>query len=91
MSAKVTFLGKDYDVSKADDPAILTVNSAAVVTRDDRQVAFLIRDDHVSEIAVKTGRRLGDRIEILEGLASGDRVVLRPDPSLSSGSAVVVK
>jgi hypothetical protein len=37
---------------------------------------------------VKVGPRLGDRTEIREGLAQGDKVVLRPGPDLSSGTRV---
>ncbi len=34
------------------------------------------------------GRPLGDRLEITQGLAEGDRVVLRPSPDLTSGTSV---
>jgi hypothetical protein len=33
----------------------------------------------------------GDRIEITEGLAAGDRVVLRPTPEITTGTRVKTK
>jgi hypothetical protein len=33
----------------------------------------------------------GDRTEVLAGLSGGDRVIVSPPPTLTAGSAVVVK
>jgi len=33
----------------------------------------------------------GDRVEVLAGLQSGDRVVLSPPPTLADGSKVIVQ
>lgn len=38
--------------------------------------------------AVRPGRALGDRIEILEGLSSGDRYVAKATPDLKTGSSI---
>jgi len=91
MSAKVTFLSKEISDNSAAAKPRLTVLSSAIVTREGKEVAFLIRNDMVSEVPLQTGERLGDRIEIIEGLASDDLVVLRPDPSLTNNSRVKVK
>ena len=91
MSAKVTFLSRDISVENIDPNPKLTVLSSAIVNRDGQEVAFLIRDDVAIEARVKTGERLGDRVEIKEGLVSGDRVVLRPNPSVSNNVRIKVK
>jgi RND family efflux transporter MFP subunit len=91
MSAKVTFLSRELPSDEADNAPKLTVPAAAVVTRNDHQAVFLISGNIVREIEVKTGELLADRIVVTEGVAQGDRVVLRPSTDLSDGSSVVVK
>jgi len=39
--------------------------------------------------AVTTGGVDGDRLEVLAGLRSGERVVVSPPPALATGAAVV--
>jgi len=91
MSAKVSFLSKEISQETANADPTLTVLASAVVERDGQEAVFLIRDDFAVETVVKTGKRLGDRIEILEGLGSGDRVVLRPNPSMSDEVKIKLK
>jgi RND family efflux transporter MFP subunit len=91
MSAKVTFLSGEVPSEVAQSGPVLTVPSSAVTSRDGRDVVFLIRGNVVEEVRVKTGDLLGDRRRILEGLASGDQIVLRPNPSLEDGSEIKVK
>jgi multidrug efflux pump subunit AcrA (membrane-fusion protein) len=91
MSAKVAFLSEELPEEERNSDPLLVVISSAVVSRDGRDVAFMITGETVSEVTVKTGRRLGDRIEILEGLSPGDRVVQRPSPEISDGTTVTIK
>jgi multidrug efflux pump subunit AcrA (membrane-fusion protein) len=37
---------------------------------------------------IQTGKRYGDRVEILSGLSEGDQVVLEPLPAVKDGAAV---
>jgi multidrug efflux pump subunit AcrA (membrane-fusion protein) len=90
MSAKVFFLSKEAEPAKAGAAPRLTVPLSAVTTRDDKKIVLLIRDGAIVESPVRIGGVMNDRIEILEGLVQGDRVVLRPDPSLTTGSRVTV-
>jgi RND family efflux transporter MFP subunit len=91
MSAKVTFLSKEIEASAAQAPPKLTVPSSSIATRDGKNIVLLVREEAVRETEVKLGERFGDRIVITEGLAQGDRIVLRPDPSLTTGSKVKIK
>lgn len=91
MSAKVSFLSKETDSAAAQQRPVLTVPFTAVVSRGGRDVVLLVQNDIVTEVPVRTGARLGDRLEIKEGLAERDRVVLRPTQELSSGMKIKVK
>jgi RND family efflux transporter MFP subunit len=91
MSAKVNFLSKELDAATAQSSPTLTVPAGSVVTRDQKQVVLLVRDGAVVEKPVRTGRHIGDRIEIMEGLVQGDQIVLRPDPGLTTGSKVKIR
>ncbi len=91
MSAKVLFLSKEADSSEARQKPLLAVPLSAVVSRNGHEVVLLLRDDTIAEVPVKTGMRLGDRIEIQEGLMDRDRIVLRPTPDLTSGMKVKPK
>lgn len=91
MSAKVTFLSKEIENTEAHATPKLTVPSGSIVTREGRDVALVVRDGRITETAVRVNGRIGDRSIITEGLSQGDQIVLRPDPSLTSGSKVKVK
>jgi RND family efflux transporter MFP subunit len=90
MSAKVMFLNKDTKASTAGSPPKLTIPLTSIATRNDRKVVLRVVDGVVTETPVTIGQSMNDRIEILEGLSQGDRVILRPVPSLSTGSHVSI-
>jgi HlyD family secretion protein len=86
MSAKVAFLSEEVPPDlRGARPA---VNPAAIVQRDGRSMAFVLREDKVSAVAVQTGRKIGDMVEVMQGLQPGDKVVLRPSGKLRDGMAV---
>jgi RND family efflux transporter MFP subunit len=88
MSAKVMFLSKQEDASSAGAAPVITVPLSSVITRQERKVVLLVRDGAVIESPVTVGEILGDRIAVREGVAVGDQCVVRPDPSLTTGSKV---
>ena len=88
MSAKVAFLTEELPAEqRGPRPA---VNAAAVVERAGRTVAYAVRDGRVYEVTVQTGRKLGDQIELTQGLRPGDKVVLRPSEKLKDGTPVTI-
>ena len=91
MSAKVTFLSNKTDSLTAAAPPMITVPSTAIVVRGGKSVVFLVADSRVTETAVRTGASLGATVEIVEGLSSGDHVVLVPGPGLASGTKINIK
>ncbi len=90
MSAKVHFLSGSFAES-GDRAPVLAVSASAVVERDGKKVAFVLRGTRVVETAVETGRALGDLLEVKAGLAAGDKVVLTPSETLHSDSRVKVQ
>jgi RND family efflux transporter MFP subunit len=86
MSAKVAFLSQPLE--EGEDQPRLAVAKNAVVTRNGRTVAFLIKENRVEAVEVETGDDMGELVEITAGLKEGDRVVLKPPASLKSGDRV---
>ncbi|MBP6852385.1 MAG: efflux transporter periplasmic adaptor subunit, partial [Rhodoferax sp.] len=71
--------------------AAMTLPQSAVLLRDG--FTYVLRvgaDSKVSEVKVRTGRRSGDRIEILDGLAPDARVVETGGGFLGDGDTVRV-
>jgi len=54
------------------------------------RVAAVGADGKVSLRAVKIGRNFGEAIEVLDGVAATDQLVLNPSDSLNDGDAVVI-
>jgi RND family efflux transporter MFP subunit len=94
MGVKVTFLREadpaDRSEPAAAQPAMLAPKTSIETAGQDHFV-FVVQGDVVERRAVKTGGTDGDRMEILAGLHSGERVVLTPPIELKDGVKVVVK
>ena len=91
MAIKVTFLREgDATATAAAQPTAL-VPRPAIKTVGEDNYAFVVRGDAVERRAVRLGGTDGDRVEVLAGLQSGDRVVVSPPPALADGSRVIVQ
>jgi hypothetical protein len=88
MSAKVMFLSKEEAPGKAGVAPSITVPMSSVVNRENHTIVLLVREGTVTETQVTVGEIQADRITVREGIAAGDQVVLRPDPSLTTGTRV---
>ena len=88
MSAKVAFLSREM-VPEEEKP-LKAVPASAVISRGGHSVVFLVNGDRAVEKTIRTGRRMDTMIEILEGLGSGDKVVLNPGSNLKSGTRVKI-
>jgi RND family efflux transporter MFP subunit len=89
MGVKVSFLN-ERPVETAEAPAKprLLVPKTAVRTDAGTSVVFVVREDRVERRAVKVGLADGERIEIVSGLNSGERVVVEGPEGLADGSRV---
>ncbi len=88
MSAKVAFLSRPVKPEEMKSRTALDRN--AVINRSNKNVAFLVKGDEVVETTVSVGEQFGDMIEVLSGLKSGDKVVLKPLDKLKNGSKIKV-
>ncbi|QEI08148.1 efflux RND transporter periplasmic adaptor subunit [Pigmentiphaga aceris] len=73
--------------------AAVTVPQQSVLLRDGFSYVFHLRDrtgdtGHVVQAKVRTGRRLGDQVEIVEGLPADAHVVVRGAAFLTDGDLV---
>ncbi|MGX9221037.1 efflux RND transporter periplasmic adaptor subunit [Massilia varians] len=67
----------------------LTVPQQAVAVRDGFSYVFRLNgDNRVSQLKVSTGRRLGERVEIVGGLAAGTPIVISGAGFLNDGDLV---
>jgi RND family efflux transporter MFP subunit len=88
MSAKVSFLSRNLK-SEERKPR-LAVNGSALVGKTDQTHVFVLQGNHVQETSVQTGVKLGDMIEIISGLKSGDRVVINPPKGMKNGTKIKI-
>ncbi|HTH64311.1 MAG TPA: efflux RND transporter periplasmic adaptor subunit [Gemmatimonadales bacterium] len=75
MSAKVHFLPRADAAARSDTTPLLTVPGAAVALRGGHNVVYTVTAGHAVEVPVVVGRRVGQGVAILQGLAVGTQVV----------------
>jgi RND family efflux transporter MFP subunit len=78
------------DIVLAGDLRVVTVPAAAVVTFAGVEKVLTVDKGRAVEVRVTTGRRLGDRVEIVTGIAAGTPVVGQPG-NLTGGQPVAVQ
>jgi len=82
------FASGQFELGSSD---ALTVPQQAIVVRDGFSFVFRVgADNHVTQVKVQPGRRLGDRIEVVGGLRADTPVVLRGAGFLNDGDLVHV-
>lgn len=73
------------------ESAALTVPATALVVRDGHNYVFVIgTDQKASQRKVLTGRRVGERVELLEGLKADEAVAVKGAGFLNEGDLVKV-
>jgi RND family efflux transporter MFP subunit len=82
MSIKVAFLSSA--VPAEERKPLTVVHKDAIVNGR----AFVVTEGRTHETTVKTGKAIGDMVEV-DGLKTGDKVVLKPSEKIHDGSRVV--
>ncbi len=67
---------------------VVSVHKDAVVPRSDGAIVFVVTDGRAILRRVRLGEAVGNRFEVLEGLADGDNVVVRGNERLVPGQRV---
>jgi RND family efflux transporter MFP subunit len=86
MSAKVAFLA--HWPTPEDEKPLLAVNPAALTVRHGGQAVFVIKDGRAVLTPVRTGKKLGDWVEVASGLKTGDKVAVSNVDKLKNGSKI---
>lgn len=68
---------------------VVTVPGTAIIVFAGVEKVLVVRQGKTAEVRVTTGRRLGEDVEIVDGLKRGDPVISRPG-NLVGGQAVTV-
>jgi RND family efflux transporter MFP subunit len=80
------FAGGEFELG---DSSALTVPQQAIAVRDGFAYVFRLNpDNRVSQVKVTTGRRLGERVEVVAGLAADALVVVSGAGFLNDGDLV---
>jgi HlyD family secretion protein len=71
-------------------PGVLSVRSGSFVDEGGGQFAYVVRDGVAEKVPVRLGARAVDRVEIVSGLAAGDRVVVSGAESFHGAASVQI-
>src|SRR5581483_6028417 len=91
MGVRVSFLEEAAKSGGSDEarPRGVLVPTGAIVERGGHSTVFVIDSDHAHAVTVTAGQTYGD-LRMVEGLASGARVVRAPPTDMTDGARVVV-
>jgi HlyD family secretion protein len=90
MNAKATFMQKPEPNAKPETSRV-TVPKSAINQRDGKTIVLVFNDGRIVSQQVTVGNEIGDRVEIKQGLAGGEQVIIHGAENLTDGSRVKVK
>lgn len=67
---------------------VLTVPSRAVLSRDDKDVVFVLKNDHAVLRPVSIGEPLGDSVEVRSGVEPGEQIIISGAGFMKDGDLV---
>jgi RND family efflux transporter MFP subunit len=73
------------------EAASIQVPASAVLRRGQMELVFVVTDNVARLRLVRTGKRSGDRVELLSGVSPGDRIVTEDAAQLIDGQPVEVR
>lgn len=86
MSARVAFLSRELPPELRTRRTV--IDPGAIVERNGQRVVYVVREGRAVETPIETGNKLGDWLEVVRGLAPGDKVVATPPDQLRDGASV---
>jgi RND family efflux transporter MFP subunit len=90
MGVKVAFMEDDSQATtRADEPGVL-VPRAAIRTDAGRPYVFVLKDDVARRRDIELGSVQGQTVQVLQGLAPGEQVIVAPPEGLAAGARVQV-
>lgn len=88
MSAKAAFLSRA--LTEDESRPFLAVHRDALVSRNGGQGIFRISGGKAEWIPIGDPKFMGDYLLLSQPVQSGDRIILKPSPSLDSGNSVEI-
>jgi RND family efflux transporter MFP subunit len=92
MGARVAFLESSASTARTDGqtatPTGVLIPANAIRRQGDTQQVFVVVDGHAQARRVRLGQAYSDLRQVLEGVTSGERVILAPPDDLENGDAV---
>lgn len=87
MSVKVAFRDTGASVA-ADAGRSVVVPKSALLSRDGRDVVFVVQGGRAERRAVTVARAMGEEATLSAGVAAGERIIIEAPASLADGSGV---
>ncbi len=88
MSAKVAFLSRP--AKPEEQKPRVAISQSAIVNKKGKETVFLVKENIAVETSITLGIKIGDMVEILDGLKVGDQIVLNPPEKLRNGLKIKV-
>ena len=73
------------------ETAALRVPVSGVVQRGQMEIVFIVKENKVQLRLVKTGKRLGNEVELVSGVEAGEKIVVEGAAALRDGQPVAMK
>jgi len=90
MSAKVSFFSEPVDEKFLSEEKILVVPASSVREENGTAKVFKVENDLIVPVEIKTGRKMGNYVEVLSGLQSGDSIIEEITEQLTAGTKVKI-
>ncbi len=81
-------MSAEASITPAGDREVLIIPSAALARRNEQEVVFIADQGTVKVQPISQGRRVGNRIEVVQGLEAGNLLIISGTTSLSDGDRV---
>jgi hypothetical protein len=92
MSAKVSFVAPEQPQEPgAAAPRVMVAPATAIVERDGGSAVFVLGEDTVTLVPVKTVGTRASGVVIVSGLTGSETLVINPPASLATGDRVAEK
>jgi RND family efflux transporter MFP subunit len=69
----------------------IRIPASAVIQRGQMEIVFVVANSHAQLRLIKTGARVGDEVEVVSGLDSGEQVVTEGASALTDGQPLTIK
>ena len=79
------------DIPLGANRRVLTVHKDAILKRQGSDLVYVISSDVAEPRTISLGEEIGSRVEVLDGLKAGDKVVVRGNERLQPGAKVRVE